>query len=324
MKIAIIGAKNFDSLEFHIKDELIHQGHQVQIFDYKQNFSRKVDYGLILISERYEKKLNIKLLERIVTYKPDLVIGVYKHIHPLVVKGVREKGIKIIHINPDQLTTLRNQQIFVEPYDAYFTKDPYMLNFMKSNIGLNVFQYQEAFNPRFHKKVEGGPLLEEEVNIDVLCFGTLYPYRNRMLKLLKEEGVKIKLFGRKAKYFDPILESDFLGKGVYGAEKAKFLNGSKIVFNNFHYAEVESVNNKFFEINGCGAFQICDYKPILNQLLPFDPKQVSFSNINEANALIKYYLNKPEKRVEIRDIIHDHFLENYTYKNMLNYILSNI
>ena len=56
------------------------------------------------------------------------------------------------------------------------------------------------------------------------------------------------MFGHKTKYF-PTYLSSFLPQQLSDEEKAKKLSGSKIVFNNFHYAEIESVNNKFFEIN---------------------------------------------------------------------------
>lgn len=325
MRVAIIGAINFDSLEYHIKDELIHQNHNVKIFDYKHIFPKKISHGLSLYSIKYVEMLNKKLLNQVLNYKPELVIGVYRHIHPFVVKTIKQQGIKIIHINPDALTTFQNQQLFVEAYDAYFTKDPYMVRFMKDKLNLNVFQYQEAFNPRVHKKPTGNDVdLETEVGIDVLCFGNLYPYRNRMLRLLKKESINITTYGGKAKYFDPFLNENYQNRGIYGEEKSKILNGAKIVFNNFHYAEIESVNNKFFEINGSGAFQICDYKPILNDLLPIDPKKVSFNTIDEATKLINFYLNEPEQRYEIRNLIHEHFLTNFTYNKMMESVFSRI
>tara|TARA_R100000306_G_scaffold140_1_gene285 strand:+ start:3898 stop:4875 length:978 start_codon:yes stop_codon:yes gene_type:complete len=325
MKIAIIGAENFDSLEFHLHDELSHQEHTVRIFDYNHILPKMVDYGLSQYSMKYVERKNKKLLAEVLTLKPDLVIVVYRHIHPFVVKEIKNKGIKIIHINPDALTTFQNQQLFVESYDAYFTKDPYIVRFMGEKLQLNAFLYQEAFNPRVHKKPKGDLMkLEEEVNIDVLCFGNLYPYRNRMLRLLKGNGIDLKTFGRKAKFFDPYLNSNFQNRGIYGEEKSKILNGSKIVFNNFHYAEIESVNNKFFEINGAGAFQICDYKPILHELLPIDPKKVSFNTIEEAVNLIKHYLNEPEERLEIREVIQEHFLKTFTYSQMLKEIFRKI
>ena len=198
-----------------------------------------------------------------------------------------------------------------------------MVHFMKNKLNLNTKLYSEAFNCRIHKRPIIDPiLLEKETNIDVLCFGNLYPYRNRMLHLLKENQINITMFGHKAKYFDGFLDSNYQNRGIYGEEKAKILNGAKIVFNNFHYAEIESVNNKFFEISGSGAFQICDYKPILKDLLPIDPKLISFETIDEAKKLIKFYLDKPEKRFELRDTIMSHFKENFTYKQLIKNILN--
>lgn len=325
MKVAIIGANKFDSLEYHIKDELSVQGHYAKIFDYKAIFPKKVDIGLSQLSMFYVEKKNKHLLEEVLKFSPDLVIGVYRHIHPFVVKEIKSNRIKIIHINPDALTTFQNQQLFVEPYDVYFTKDPYMVTFMKDKLNLNVFLYQEAFNPRLHKMPKSSySKLEEEVGIDVLCFGNLYPYRNRMLKILKENNVQLKIFGNKAKYFDPELEENFQNKGIYGEEKAKILNGSKIVFNNLHYAEIGSVNNKFFEVSGAGAFQICDYKPILNKILPIDPKLVSYNSVDEALKLIQYYLNNNEERWKIRSIVSEYFQEHYTYKHLITHVFNHI
>ena len=324
MKIAIIGSKGFDTLEFHLKDEFEFQKNEVKIFDLMNSvLHKKIDSALNLFSQTYVELINKSVLHSVLEYNPDLVIGSYRHIHPLLVKGIKQKKIKIIHVNPDQLTTLQNQQIFVEPYDSYFTKDNFMASFMKDKMGLNVFTYNEAFNPRHHSS---GTInykeTEEEIEIDVLTFGNLYPYRNRMIKQLLDKNIDIKMFGHKTKHFPNYLDKCFQNRAIYGQEKAKILSGSKIVFNNFHYAEIESVNNKFFEINGSGAFQICDYKPILNELLPIDPKLVSFNTIDEAEKLIKHYLNNPEERYSIRGAVQEHFLKNHTYKNLINYILS--
>ncbi|RZN84499.1 MAG: hypothetical protein EVB11_00155 [Winogradskyella sp.] len=324
MRIAIIGAANFyDSLEFHLNDELIRQGNDCQIFDFKNITSSKIDAGLALISQKFIEHKNETLLNKILDFKPDLVIGVYRHIHPLVVKTIKENKIKIIHINPDALSTFQSQQIFAETYDAYFTKDPYIVDFMTNKLKLNTHLYQEAFNPRFHKRVsEDFKNIEDEINIDVLTFGNLYPYRNLMINYLKSSGCNVSLYGKKAKFFLPELESNFNNKAIYGEEKSRVISGAKIVFNNLHYAEIESVNNKFFEINGIGAFQICDYKKILHELLPIDPKKVSFNSMDEAIKLVRFYMNEPEERYVIRDKIYNHFMENYTYENMVKGIFN--
>ena len=90
------------------------------------------------------------------------------------------------------------------------------------------------------------------------------------------------------------------------------------------YAEIESVNNRFFEVNGCGGFQLLDYRPILKDLLPVDPELVSFKSIDEAIEKIRYYLQNPEERVAISQKIYDHFIDKYTYDHLIQYILISI
>lgn len=324
MKIAIVGSSNFDSLEFHLNDELTIQNHIVSIFEIKPSiFSNKFDNALGLFSQKYVEYINRLTLKNILDFEPDLVIGTYRHIHPNLVKGVKKNNIKIIHVNPDALTTFQNQQIFAEPYDAYFTKDNFIKVFMKDKMKFNVFSYNEAFNPRFHQyKKTNFKELEKKVNIDVLSFGNFYPYRCRLIQHFIKSGVNVKMYGYKQKYFPSELSPYFENKPIYGKEKSRILSGSKIILNNFHYAEIESVNNKFFEINGSGAFQLTDYKKILHDLLPpqLDPKKVSFSTLDEAIKLTNHYLNNPEERYEIRELIQSHFIKNYTYKNLVKYI----
>ncbi|MEZ8316942.1 CgeB family protein [Vibrio splendidus] len=324
MKIAILGANAFDTLEFHLKDELTHQGYECEIFDLDSSIlPKKVNLGLSMVSRNYVEFINKRLLHKALDYNADLIIATYRHLEPFVVREIKRTNCKIIHVNPDAITTFQNQQLFVEEYDAYFTKDQFIYQFMKNKLRLNVYQYNEAFNPRFHDpKIEGIKKHEEKTNIDILCFGNLYPYRNRMIQQLRESGLSFTLYGNRAKFFPENLESIYQKKQIVGQDKASKLAGAKIVFNNFHYAEIESVNNKFFEVNGTGAFQICDYKPILHDLLPIKPELVSFKNIEQAETLIKHYLNEPEERYLIRNKVHQHFLDNYTYHNLIKYILS--
>ena len=146
MRVAIIGSNEFDTLEFHLKDELIFQGNEARIFDLNIPYlSNKFNNALNLFSKEYVSLINFRILKKVLNFSPDLVIGTYRNIDPLFVKGVKDEGIKIIHVNPDALTTFGRQQIFVEAYDAYFTKDYFILDFMKNKMGLNSFHYNEAF-----------------------------------------------------------------------------------------------------------------------------------------------------------------------------------
>ncbi|AKK71678.1 glycosyltransferase [Chryseobacterium sp. P1-3] len=319
MKIAILGSKDYDSLEFHIHDSLKHLGHQIFHIDIKDvvKIPYRYNYWGRKLFIKYDEYVFGKIAKRIVDETPDLVICTYRFIHPKCIEFIKKqlKSTLVIHINPDQLTTLEHQQIFISPYDAYFTKDPFMINFMKNKMGLNTFYFPEAFNERVHNfDVKSKKDLEERINIDVVCFGTMYPYRARMVEKLIDAKINVKLFGTPDRRF-PLnkINAKFQNEFITGSRKAEVLLGSKIVFNNFHYAEVQSVNAKFFEIAGIGAFQICDYKPTLEEYSIIPREKFTFNTIDESIELIKYYLNHQEERHTLADIQKKHFLQNHTY-----------
>lgn len=323
MRITLLGSKDFDSLEFHLNDSFIFLGHDVCHIDIHDiiPIPYKYNYHLCKFSRYYDEMLNRKLGKKVLESEPDLVVCTYRFIHPiaiLIIKKVKPH-ISIIHINPDALTTFEYQQIFASPYDAYFTKDPFIVRFMKDKMDLNAFYLPEAFNPRVHQipsldRVEH----ENRTNIDVVAFGNMYPYRAKMIHQLIVAGIDITLFGNPDKRFgNKEIEKRFKNEFITGQRKSDILFGSKIVFNNFHYAEIESANVKYFEISGIGGFQICDYKPVLKEYSLIPVEQYTFKNINEAIELIKYYIDKPKERHELALKQHTHFLENHTYEHRI-------
>lgn len=337
MKIAIVGSNNYDSLEYNLNESFNYAGHKCQIFDiynswlYKINITKKyyIQYNVLRrrFFDSYDRKVFTIIAEKIISYKPDLVICVYRFIHPIFVDIIKNiSKCKVIHINPDALTTFELQQVFTSKYDVWFTKDPYIKDFMCNKMNLNTKLYVEAFNKRIHVKPQiSKKEAEEVINIDIVTYGTMYPYRCKMIKLIADAGINIKCYGTKPnRFFDESLSDSFQNKYLTGKEKARILYGSKIVFNQMHYAEIESVNNRFFETNGIGAFQICDYKPILHELLPIDPDLVSFKTINEGIEKIKYFLNHPIERYEISSKIYEYYQNKYSYDNLISYILLNI
>lgn len=328
MKIAIIGSKNFDSLEYHLHDSLKFMGHDIFHIDINDvvKIPYRFNYYATKLFPKYDEKLFLKIADRIIDEKPDLVIGVYRFIHPSCIRKIKYelKNVVAIHINPDTLNTFEYQQIFVSDYDAYFTKDPYIVDFMKSKMSLNAYYLPEAFNQRVHKPVlkKDRKILENEIDIDVVTFGTMYPYRANMIKKLVENDIDIKLFGVPDKRFpQKAVQNNFANEYITGDRKSEVLLGSKIVFNNFYYAEIESVNVKFFEIGGIGAFQICDYKPIIKEYSVIDPEAFTYKNINEAIEKIKYYLDKPNERHLLSEQQREHFLKHHTYEKRMGSVI---
>ena len=330
MKIALLGSKDFDSLEYHLNDSLTFLGHYVYHIDIKDVMAipYKYNYWATKLFRKYDIYVFDKISNLIIEQKPDIVIATYRFIHPDCIRKIKKAlhDIPVIHVNPDALTTFEYQQIFASPYDFYFTKDPYIVNFMKQKMGLNTIYLPEAFNPRCHQKPNVNRIdLEANTNIDVLAFGYLYPYRVNMIKKIVDTGINITLFGKKdRRFFNPELNKYFRNEWITGERKSELLYGSKIVFNNFHYAEIESVNCKFFEIAGIGAFQICDYRPTVDEYSKIDSVKFTFKTIGEATDLINFYLDKPSLRYEMANLQYEHFLQNHTYEHRVKQILETV
>ncbi|RRJ88480.1 CgeB family protein [Flavobacterium macacae] len=327
MKIALLGSKDYDSLEYHLSDALSFLGYKLFHIDVKDviNIPYKYNYWAQKFFRRYDEYIFNKIADRIIDEQPDLLICTYRFINPFSIIKIKKqiKNIKIIHINPDQLTTFENQQIFATPYDAYFTKDPFIVDFMKNKMGLNAFYLPEACNVRIHKPFEYDRAdLENKINTDVVAFGTMYPYRANMIGKLIEKDINVKLYGTPDNRFPKKEITDhFQNEFITGSRKAEILSGSKIVFNNFHYAEIKSVNAKFFEIAGIGGFQICDYKETLQEYSALDVKDFTYKTIGEAIELIKHYLPLANLRHEMAKKQQKHFHKYHSYEERINYIL---
>lgn len=328
MRWAIIGAYDIDSLEFHLVDSLQFLGHEAKVFDLAIGGSkaRKINYWLQRFSDSFDRNLASHIANRIVAYKPDIVVGVYRNIHPLTISIIKKNlpSVVAIHINPDQLTTLEQQQIIASSYDFYFMKDPFMLRFMRNMAGLNAHYLPEAFNPRFHIS----PLTSfdhqtvDSIQTDVLVFGSMYPYRSRIIEQMVGKGFSIKVFGNQSKYLTPSIAHLFQHRLILGEDKSQQILQAKIVLNCMHYAEVEGVNVKYFEINGIGGFQLCDYKSTLVEYSTISPELYSFSSASQAIDLIHYYLAKPDERNKIRLAQQKHFLSNHTYEHRVQTVLN--
>lgn len=320
MKIALLGSKTFDSLEYHISDSLRFLNHEVYHIDIKDVVALpyRYNYWAQKIFNKYDEFVFKKIADNIIEQQPDLVICTYRFINPKCIKKLKAnlKNVPVIHLNPDAITTFENQQIFASPYDAYFTKDPFIVDFMKNKMGLNTFYLPEAFNQRIHNApiISDRMALERETGMDVVSFGTMYPYRANVLGQLIDNGIKVDLFGTPdRKYPQERIAKNFKNEYITGQRKAEVLYGAKIVFNNFHYAEINCVNVKFFEIFGIGAFQICDYKETIEEYSKIDIEKFTFKNVGQAIDLINYYLDKPNERHYLATEQMNHFLESHTY-----------
>lgn len=336
MIIAVIGNSNKYSMESSLAAAFAAKGHTCKVFDLYDHwlFKNKVtkryvaptDLFVRKAFEGFDRKSYIHFANEVDAYNPDLIVCVSRSIHPAFVSFLKKSERRIIHLNPDSIFTLGAQQVFASDYDAWFVKDPYMVSFMRNNMKLNTYLYNEVVDIRqCAKPLESKEIVEKKVGIDVMTYGTLYPYRTRILKHLVNANINLKLFGTTPhRFLDKDVAKTYTGEYLSGAKRAEIIYGSKIVLNTIHFAEIEGVNARFFQINGCGGFQLCDYRAILNNLLPVDPEKVSFKSTDECIEKVRYYLEHPQERYEIANKIYLYSVKRFGFDNLADYLLNKI
>ncbi|PRY42048.1 spore maturation protein CgeB [Spirosoma oryzae] len=326
MKTVIVGSCAFDSLEYHLADSVRALGGQALIIDGAGQYTlaRKAHYWASRFVESYDRAMCTQLARRVATERPDLVLVVYRHLHPVFVDVVKQllPGATVAQVNPDALSNLEKQQIIAADFDHYFTKEPYIAEFLRDKAGLNAHYLPEGFNPRLHRRPDLDKAdAEQQTNIDVLLYGGLYAYRARMVGQLQQAGIRVTVFGSEGPYLPTSVRAAFLGRYLVGDEKNRLLYGARIVFNNFHYAEISSANQKYFEINGIGAFQLCDYKATLDEYSGVPAERVTYRTITEAIDMIRYYLARPAERHALAASQHAHFQQHHTFDQRVGQLL---
>jgi len=90
------------------------------------------------------------------------------------------------------MTTLGRQYLLGSEYDAVFVKDRYLQDLFSRMIDSSSFHYlPEACNPQVHRTVSLSSEQRERYACDVMIAGSLYYYRQEILRLLGEFDLKV-------------------------------------------------------------------------------------------------------------------------------------
>jgi len=335
MKIVVVGRIFPDSFAKNIGVTLENMGHKVTIYEENKpltkflsdnslgshKFLRYIENSLIRFSSKFEQKIYKSLIKIAIQNKPDLILVTYNNIPPKVTKIIKELiKVKIVLWFPDDLSNLDRQYLFQSNYDVVFLKDPFMVKKFKDKLGLNVYYLPEAFSPIWHKKIKLFKKDIKKYGCDLTIASNMYPYRARLLDQFANYNFKI--WGDKfPTWLNTPLKKCYQREFVAELSKSKAFNSAKIVLNTLHYSAIEGVNCRFFEIIGCGGFQIVDWNPALNDLAIPDEEVVTFKTRNELKEKVDYFLNHPKERKIIADKAYQRAQKEHTYEKRLDKLL---
>lgn len=245
---------------------------------------------------------------------PDLVLLTYNSIPPEVIRCARKQcRAKIVAWFPDAISNLARQYLLASDLDAWFFKDPCMVEIFRAKLGLNAYYLPQACNPQWHRRVPLTELDRKKYGCDLTVAGNLYYYRARMLEAFSAYDLKIWGAGC-PRWLQSPLKARHTGIYVAEEEKAKAFNAAKIILNTMHYAEIDGVNLRLFEAAGCGGFQIADWKSTTPSLFEPGSEIVTFHTLDELKEKVDYYLRHPEERQQIANRAYARAHREHTYQ----------
>jgi spore maturation protein CgeB len=315
-------------MEWHVLDALRNLGHEAAIVDTnvvgtnwgrisKALASRTID---IFVREP-ERRADRKLLRKIEEFSPTLILVILgSQLSPKTVLRLR-KATKapIVCWCQDQMTTLGRQYLLGAGYDAIFLKDRYMQDLFSRMITSTSFHYlPEACNPRVHRRLEltADDMLRFGCDVGIAC--TLYYYRQEILQQLRE--FDLKLWGTVPDWLLYRLRERPKGREIFMDDKARAARGARICLNTLHFAEVDGLNSRAFELAGCGGFQILTSRPVLREHFLPGIEVESFESIGELIEKIRHYLRHPDSAASIAERGQKRAHAAHTYEHRLQEI----
>ena len=330
IRILVIGLNDDeDSFEWHVEDALRNMGCAVSLFFNRNGISQwggltrrvteKISRTLLREPERSGEK---RLMRKAAELQPDLILVLLgSHLSPKSVAALRKLSkVPIVCWCQDQLTTIGRQYMLGAGYDAVFVKDRYMQDLFARMIRSTTFYYlPEACNIRVHRPLHLSIEEAASYGCEIMIAGTLYYYRQEILMALN--GADIKVWGHRPDWLVDRLPGRFMGREVRGDEKVRATRAAAICLNTLHYAEVNGLNCRAFEIAGCGGFQLISGVPALAEHFEPDIELAVYHSTDELRDKVKYYLDRPEltRQIAERGCLRAH--RDHTYERRLDELL---
>ena len=329
-RVFVLGSYDYpDSFEWHVTDSLRHLGCEVRLFHNRGAVAglsgaagkalHKINQVLLREPERLIER---PLLRAIDAFAPDVVLALLGNLYsPKTITAIRKRTTApVVCWCQDQLSTLGRQFLLGAGYDAVFVKDRYMQGLFSRMIRSTEFHYlPEACNPRMHRPMALTAADHEKFGCDLMIAGTLYYYRQEILRQLTAYDIKV--WGYRPTWLVDRLPGRFMGRDVHGDDKVRAALAAKICLNTLHYAEVDGLNCRAFELAGCGGFQLVNRVPVLAEHFIPDLEVVTFDSVIDLEEKIRHYLAHPQAASAIAERGRQRAHREHTYEHRLREIL---
>lgn len=335
MKKILIAGPLFYEYSKSVASAFEKEGFTVDVFDEWvegsiENSREKITYHLTkdkqaFFNRKYEH-FNKKLRSKYAAFKPDVVF---------IIRGAILTKETLLFMKSSRLILWMMDSIFLVPntlkninlYDHVFLFEKEDIPILKKQHNIDAYFLPLALDESVYF-----PIPFAEKPIDILFVGNLYPKRIALLNkvIAHFPEINIKIYGD---YFSKLRN---VGRYLFRKDKKYYTNftvapaqlnelysRAKICLNIHHNQSVYGVNQRFFEISGAGALQVCDSHGFIRD--NFTNKEILiYETEEELYEIIRHVLsgyNKYRNNIEMayKKIITDH-----TFRNRVQFILRTI
>lgn len=187
-----------------------------------------------------------------------------------------------------------NFRLGMKTYDHIFAFDQHYVDEIKKEGVSHISYLPLATDENVYKSV---PLTEDEkkkYGYEIAFVGM--PFANRIEVFNELKDFNAGVFGDFWDMHSDKLKGDYFKGPAAGERVLKIYSAAKIVMNINHPHSIYGVNTRTFDIPSCGAFEIMDYKQGIEDLFDVGNEIVCYHDVKELKALVKYYLDHPDRR----------------------------
>jgi spore maturation protein CgeB len=187
-----------------------------------------------------------------------------------------------------------------------------------------------ACDPFFHAPLELSKADKERWGSPISFVGA--GYHNRVQTFATMASHPFKIWGSEwptGKPFDRLVQEE--SRRIKPEEYIKIFNATDVNLNLHSSSERDGVdpsgdfvNPRTFELAASGAFQLCDERQLLPELMEVGKEIVTFSSRDDMIAKTEYYLARPEERKAVCERARARVLKDHSYERRVERMLSTI
>jgi len=331
MKKILIAGPRFFGYSKSVADAFKQANYQVTVMEWVEggieNIREKIEFNLAVDKQKFfEKKeltFNRKLIKQYNQLKPDIVFVIRGSVIKRAALEYMQDAVLILWMM-DSIFLVEKTLKNISLYNHVFLFEREEIRLLKAKCNIDGYFLPLALDPTVYYPIES-----KHKPIDILFVGALYEDRIKLFRKLTERFAdkKIRIYGV---YFSKLRN---LKRYIFRKDKKTFTNKTlkpaalnikyseaKICINMHHSQSVYGVNQRFFELSGAKALQICDRRGFIED--NFTNEQVMlYSSEDELFELIEKALPNYENYQQMKTAVYNEVVSKHTFSCRIKEVL---